>query len=153
MEDNKFLLGFHRLKAPESVAGTLDPFTNDDLWTKVKAIVEKMGSPYNSRTMTPTNFKYSLQHFMLGSFDFFRSQNYINLAKQVPDAHSSHFFPLAISVLEDFNWRKVGDLSSLMMNWGVEDAIPFYQRAWWGPKEHTPMWPNKLSNRPPPCTQ
>jgi len=151
MEDNKFLLAFHRLKAPEHVALALDPVPNDDLWNKVTDIANEMGLPYSERDLTPTNFKYSLQHFMMGSMDFFKSKQYLDLAKEVPEAHSSHLFPLAISLLEDSTWRKIGDLSSLMMNWGVVDAIPFYQRSWWGPQEHTPIWPFKFTNKSPPC--
>jgi len=101
--------------------------------------------------LTPTNFKYSLQHFVMGSLDFFRSKEYVDLAKENSKAHSSHLFPLAISLLEDSPWRKIGDLSSLMMNWGVEDANPFYQKSWWGPQEQTPIWPFKFVNKAPPC--
>jgi len=106
----------------------------------------------DKRQLTPVGFKYCLQHFVMGSMNFFRKPEYVKFAKTLPQkSHSSYVMPLGISLLEPTPWRRVGDMSTLMMNWDGDKSIPFFQNSWWGPQESTPPWPYKYNNKAPSC--
>jgi len=84
--------------------------------------------------------------------EFFKSQEYLKFAKSIPDGHSSHIYPLAISIFVDSPWKRIADMSPLMMNWVTENNIPFNQNSWLEPYKPTPNWPHKYVNHDIPCS-
>jgi hypothetical protein len=153
MEENNFLLAYHRSKAPDSLTTSLDAPASAELWTTATAAQERLGSPYKDRKLTPKLFGLSLSHWTMGSLTFFRSSECLKFLKELPATTSiNHAYPLAVSLFEDSPWLKVADMSSLMMNWKSKLPIPFSQTAWSSKEQAVwPTWPFKYSNRNPPC--
>jgi len=146
MEDNEFLLTYHRWHSPEP---RLEPPANDQLWE-----LTTKEYPTKTKQLPPVNFYFSLQYFALGSFDFFRSEEYKAYVKKLPDtASTSMVFPLAISLFEGQPWKRISDITQLMINWDTKSNDPFYHKAWWNIQEPIPTWGYKYSNRAPPSVE
>jgi hypothetical protein len=144
MEENDFLLAYHRWHSPEP---RLEPTANEQLWQLTTQVY-----PKKANQLPPVNFYYSLQYFVLGSFDFFRSREYLEYTKKLPTTSTtSMVFPLAIGLFEEQPWKKISDVSQLMINWDTSSNDPFYHKAWWNLQEPIPTWGYKYSNRPPPA--
>jgi len=144
MEDHNFTLAYHRWHSPIE---KLEPSPNDQLWDTVTSNYRSLASK-----LPPKGFYYSLEYFAVGSFDFFRSEQYLEFAKKLPeDTLTSHAFPIAISLFQDEHWKRIGDLTELMMNWDTTSNNPFFHKAWWYLKQSIPTWGFKFSNRDPPA--